>query len=123
MEVGRSVIALDNGDGATGPEQPVENRQGLDRPREVLQDEADEDVVEGLGAEGQGEDVRLPEPHVGESRPVGPSPGFGERVRGDVDRGEPSVRASLRQGDRLSPDAAPGLEHRAPGWVGGVGVQ
>ncbi len=29
MKVGRSVIALDNGDGTTGSEQPAENRRAL----------------------------------------------------------------------------------------------
>src|SRR5512132_28345 len=61
MEVGRSVIALDHGDAAAGPEQPLENRQGRGRPREVLEDETDEHVVEGLSVEGQGEDVGLPD--------------------------------------------------------------
>jgi uncharacterized protein (TIGR00369 family) len=42
------MIAFDNGDGATGPEQHLENRQGLDRVGEVLQDETDEQMVEGL---------------------------------------------------------------------------
>ena len=52
------MIALDHGDGAAGPQQPLENRgKAWAEPREVLQDKADEDVVEGLGIEGQGEDV------------------------------------------------------------------
>ena len=59
------MVALDDGDRPPGPEQLPERGQGLDRPQEVLQDEADEDVVEGLGAKGQGEDVRLLELHVG----------------------------------------------------------
>ena len=108
------MIALDHGDGAAGPQQPLENRQRLDRPREVLQDETDENVVEGLGIEGQGEDVRLPELHVGESGPVGPSPGFGDRLCGEIDRRESRIRTPLGQGDRLGADAAPNLEHPAP---------
>ena len=106
-----------------GLQQPLENRQRLNRPREVLQDETDEDVVEGLGLEGQGEDVRLPELDVGESGLVGPSPGFGDRLCGDVNRREARTGAPLGQGDRLGADAAPDLEHPAPARVGGVGMQ
>jgi hypothetical protein len=53
------VIALDDGDRAAGPEQPAKDRQRLDRSREVLQDETDEDVVEGLGGERECEEIRL----------------------------------------------------------------
>ena len=60
------MIAFDDGDGAARLEQPIENHERLDRPREVLEDEADEDVVEGLGAERQSEDVRVLELDVGE---------------------------------------------------------
>ena len=63
-----------------GRSSRLRDRQRLNRPREVLQDETDENVVEGLGVEGQGKDVRLLERHVGESSPVDPSPGFGDRV-------------------------------------------
>ena len=108
------MIAFDDCDGASWLEEPIENHERLDRPREVLQDEADEDVIEGLGAERQSEDVRLAVLDVGEPGCVGPAPGFGDRVRGDVDRREASVGAPLRQGDRLGADAAPGLEHRLP---------
>ena len=117
------MIALDHGDRAAGPQQPLENRQGLNRPREVLQDETDENVVEGLGVEGQGEDVRLLELHVGESGPVGPSPGLGDRLCGDINRREARIGAPLGQGDRLGADAAPNLEHPAPARVSGVGMQ
>jgi hypothetical protein len=46
IEVGRSVIAFNDGDGATGSEQPAGVRQGQGRPPEVLQDETNEDVIE-----------------------------------------------------------------------------
>ena len=88
-----------------GLQQPLENRQRLNRPREVLQDETDENVVEGLGIEGQGEDVRLPELDVGESSPVGPSLGFGDRLCGDINRREARITTPLGQGDRLRADA------------------
>src|SRR3979411_266634 len=52
MEVSRSVVTLNYGHGATGPEQLVENRQRLNGPRQVLQDEANENVGEGFWGGG-----------------------------------------------------------------------
>src|ERR1700693_4176598 len=93
VEVGRSMVALDDGHGATGSEQSVENRQRLNGTRQMLQDETDEDVVEGFGGERQGEDVRLLELHIGESRRVRLSLGFRDRVRGDINRRKSRARA------------------------------
>ena len=89
-------------------------RERLDRLGEVLEHEADEDVVEGLGRERQREDVRL----RGTRRCV---PGgvdaplrFGDRLGGEVDRREARLRAARGQGDGLRADAAAGLEDRLP---------
>jgi hypothetical protein len=41
IEVGRSVITLDHGDCASSAEQVLENRQRLQRPREMFEDKAD----------------------------------------------------------------------------------
>lgn len=123
IEVGRAVIALDYGDRATGLELPPENRQRLNRLGEMLQDEANEDVVERLGVERQSEDVRMPESHIGQSSRVGNLPGLGDRLIGDIDRHELRVGAPLGQRDRLGADATPNLEHQASATVFGVGVQ
>jgi len=61
----------------------------------MLQDETDEDMIERFRGEGQGKDVRLVEPHIGDSRRLGRPLGFGERVRGDVNGRESRVRAPL----------------------------
>ena len=53
MEVRRTVVALDNGDRAAWPEQAFENRQRSGGPGEMLQDEADEDMIERAGLEGR----------------------------------------------------------------------
>ena len=89
----------------------------------MFQDEADEDVVEGLGVKGQLEDVRLPELNVRYAGSVGPSLGFGDRVCRYVDRRETSLRASLGQRDRLGAHATASLEHRASAGVCSVEVQ
>ena len=67
VEVGRAVVALEHGDRAAGLEHLLQREQGLDGAREVLQHEADEHVVERRRREGQGEDVLLPELHVGQA--------------------------------------------------------
>ena len=80
-------------------------------------------MVEGLGLERKIEDVRLQEIHVGQPGFLRASPGFGERLGGDVHRREAGTRASLGERHRLGTHAAPGLQHGGAGWVGGVGVQ
>ena len=72
------MVTLDDSDRAGGTEHAAEHGQGLQRPREVLEHEAHEDVVERPRLEGQVEDVRLPELHVGETRRVGAALGRGE---------------------------------------------
>src|SRR6266478_9663219 len=100
VEVGGTVVAFDDGHGATRSEQSVKNLQSLNRPRQVLQDETDEDVVEGFGGEGQSEDVRLLELHIGDSRRVRLPPGFRERLRRDINRRESCASAALSESDR-----------------------
>jgi hypothetical protein len=123
MEVGRTVIPLDDGERAARPEHLLECDQSLDRLRQVLQHEADEDVVEGDRVELQIEDVRLHELHVGKtrSRDLGPGPGYG--VGGYIDRHDARMRAVASQRDGLCPDPAPGFEHSAVGRISGLRVK
>ena len=53
VEAGRSMIALDDGDAATGAQEALQRDEGGDRAREVLEDEADEDVVEDPSSNGR----------------------------------------------------------------------
>ena len=116
MEVRRAVVALDDGDRAARPEQDRQGGQCLVRAGQVLEDEADEHVVERLGRERQVEDVRLPELDVGQPGGSSTLPaGLGDRLGGHVDGDEVGVRAAPGQGDRLGADAAPRLQHAAPG--------
>ena len=50
--VGGAVVALDDRHRAAGLEQSAERDERFDRLRQVLQQEADEDMVERLGLEG-----------------------------------------------------------------------
>jgi hypothetical protein len=95
MEIGRSVVTFDDSHGAAGAEQSVENHQGLNGSRQVLQHETDEDVIEGLRGERQSEDVRLLEHHIAESRRIGRLLGSRKRFRGNINRRESCIRASL----------------------------
>ena len=123
VEVRRPVVTFDDGHRATRSEKPAQDRQCDGGLREMLQHETDEDVVEGLGVEGQGEDVGLPELHIGESRRIRPPLGFRERFRSDVDRRESGSRAPSSECDRLGANATPRFEDHAAGRVRGVGVQ
>src|SRR5262245_48157662 len=89
----------------------------------VLEQEADEHVVEGLAREGQGQDVGLLEAHVAEARGLDLRLRRGQRIRRDIDGHEARFRAVARERDGLSADAAAGLEHQAAGWIARVRVQ
>ncbi len=123
MEVRRAVVAFDEGEAPTGSEQSAEGRERLDRSRQVLQDEADEDMVEGPDVEGQPKDVRLLHLHVAEPCLVDPAPGLLDRPRRSVDRGEHRPGAASCQVNRLGTHTAAGLQHPVPVGVRRTGVQ
>ena len=80
----------------------------------MLQDETDENVVEGLGTKGKAKmSACWNSTLVSPARSAFRS-GFGDRLCRDIDRREVAHRASLGQGDRLGADAAPSLEYPAP---------
>jgi glutamate-1-semialdehyde 2,1-aminomutase len=84
----------------------------------------DLDLIDVGGvSEGEVEDVRLSELHVSQACLLDPAPGFRQRVCGDVDRRESRLGAPLSQCHGLGTDTAPYLEHLAPAWICGVGVQ
>jgi hypothetical protein len=90
---------------------------------QVLEQEADEDVVEGLVLEGQAVDVRLLEGHVGETGVRHPAARLGEGGLRDVHRDDASAGAACGEMDRLRADAAAGLEHAVPGREGDAVVE
>src|SRR5437868_5533023 len=101
----------------------MKNHQCLRRTRKVLQNEANKKMIKGFPDERQGKDVCLPELHVRESPFDDLSPGFCNRVCGEIYRREPSRRTSLSKGHCLGTDTAPDLEHCASAGIEGVGVQ
>ena len=123
VEVRRPVVPLDDGDGPAGAYEVGEGRQRVGRAGEVLQYEADEDVIERGRRERECVDVGLPELDVRE--PGGPDPplGLGQRRSRNVDRGELSAGATARQRHALGADAAAGLQDRAAVRVRGVPVE
>src|SRR6516165_986724 len=64
VKIGRPVVSFDHRDGAAGLEKPPESEESVKRTRQVLEDEADEEVVECFALEGQRKNVRLPELHI-----------------------------------------------------------
>ena len=62
------MVALDDGEAAPGPQHAPQLGQGRFGPRQVLQHEAREGVVEGAVREGQGLEVRPSEPRHGKPR-------------------------------------------------------
>jgi hypothetical protein len=123
MEVGGPVIALDDGHRPAGTQQLREQLQRCDGAREVLEHEADEDVVERLRREREVEDVGLAELDVAQPRFVGLAPGLRDRLGRDIDAHETRAGAARRERDGLRADAASGLEHHASVGIGRVAVQ
>ena len=123
MKIGRAVIAFDHRNRAAGLQVAFQRPQHLDRPREVLQDEADENVVERLGLVRQVEDVGLLKTDVCDTRGRRFSLRLDKRRRGNIDRGNQSLRAVLRERNGLCPHAAAGFQDTAARRIRGIGVQ
>jgi len=89
----------------------------------MLQNEADEEVVEGFFPEGEAEDVPLEDPDVSEARsrhpPLRPRGGG----PGDLEGDDPGPGAIFCEGEGLGADAAARLQDEGARRVGGVGVE
>ena len=117
------MVALDDRDRAARPQQVPEGDEGVDRLGEVLEDEADKDVVERPGLEGQVEEVPLANLDVLEPGRLDPVFRLGDRVGRHLDRHEPGARAPRRECDCLGADAAARFQDDVAVGVGGVVVQ
>ena len=89
----------------------------------MLEDEADEDVVETRLGEGKAEDVCPLERDVPQRGRPSASLRRLERFDGDVDAGEPRVRTVADKGHGLGTDAAACLEHGAAGRISRIVVK
>ena len=101
-------------------------RRHFERTRrvgEMLQHEADEDVVEGRPGERQVQNVRVLELDVVQARQIDGRPRGGERRRGHVDRDERGASTPPRERHGLRADAATCLEHAAAFRVLRVAVE
>ena len=117
------MIAFDDRDRPSRLEQSFQRSERLGRPREVLQDEANEDVIERFVLERRGEDVGAPELHVGQLRCSYLGTRFLERSSGNVNRHDSRAEAVPGKSDRLRTDSASHFEHAAASRVGDVGVK
>lgn len=123
VEVSRAVIPFDYREGAAGLQEDFQGPERFHGPGEMLQDEADEQVVERLRFERETENVGLPEGHIGQSGGFGFCPCFRDRGFGNVDRRDQRFRAVPGQGDGLRADAAAGFQHAASRRISGVGME
>ncbi|HEX3922139.1 MAG TPA: hypothetical protein VHY31_07625 [Streptosporangiaceae bacterium] len=78
------MVALDDGDRAAGPQDAPQARQRSGGVGQVLQDEADEDVVEASGRERQREHIPAQEVDVGQAPCPDQPAGRGHREPRDV---------------------------------------
>ena len=112
VEVRGAVIALDHGDRPAGPDQPGQRGQRLDRVGEVLEQEADEHVVERRGRERRVEDVAARNSTLAmPAASTRAAPRRSSPAETSIE-GEPGARAARGQRDRLGADAA--ARPRAP---------
>ena len=123
MEVCRAVIALDDRERATRLQHPPKPRERARRVGQMLEHEADEDMVEGRLGERQVENVGVLELDVVQASQIHRPSRSGERRRGDVDRDERGAWTPSRERHGLRADAAAGLEHAAALGIFRVAVQ
>ncbi len=117
MAVKGAVIALDDADAAAGFQQSPQTVQGTGRVGQVLEDEADEDVViAGIGLL-EGEEVALLEPNVGQARRQYLCLGLCQGLRRNIERNEAAFRVVAGQVQGLAAGAAAGLEHQGTGRI------
>jgi hypothetical protein len=124
MKERRPVVTLDHRDGAARCQHPPQPAGRRDRVGQVLQHEADEEMIERAVRERQVEQVGLAPLHSGAGR-AGRYRRLRtlQRPRRDVHRREAGGRAARDQVDRLRADSAAHFQHPAPGRVRRVGVQ
>jgi hypothetical protein len=89
----------------------------------MLENKADEHMIEAAGPVRQLVDVALPEAHIGQLRVHGHPPGRIEGRFRYVHAVETGTGAGPGQGDGLGTDAATGLQHPAAGRVGSITMQ
>jgi len=123
VEVGGAVITLYRCDRPAGLYELLEGREGLDGPRQMFQNEADEEMVEGPLPEGEVEDVPLEDPDVFEVRGLDLPLRLGGGGSGDVEGDYLCLGAVFGEGDGLGSDAAARFQDEGSWRVGGVGVK
>jgi len=114
MEIGRAVVPFDDCHGAAGLEKSLQFNQGVHRSRKMLQNETDEDMIEGFRGKGQTEYVSLVKFYVGKTCCFDLAFGLRKRLRGDIDRYDTCSGTVAGQRDRLGAHAAPCFEDDAP---------
>ena len=123
VKIDRAVIPFDDCNRAARFQMLFQCAQRLDGLGEMLQDEADKNVIEEVRAIGQMEEIPLFKFNIRQARRRCRFPGFKKGCLGNVDRGNEGVRAVPGKGYRLRANATTGFQNMASGRVRGVGVQ
>lgn len=117
------MIAFDHRDGAARPEYAAKTAQSALRIGEMLQQEANKDVIEGGAAEGQMENVGHAERDVAAAGGFDAGSGLLERRGGDVRRQEVRARAGGGEKRRLRARAAAAFENPSARGISRVAVE
>ena len=115
MTIPGAVVALNHRDRPAAAQDPLHGFESGGRLRHVLQQEAQEDMVEVLIGKRQVEQVRLVELDIAEAGCRDPRTGLDERGGRDVHGHNPRPRILRGQNHRLGPGAAAALDTRLPG--------
>jgi hypothetical protein len=84
VKVGRPVVPLNDGDCSTWPQELPQPNQRLDRLSQMLQDEADKDMIERLWGKWQSENIGLLKPYIGQTGRIELCFGLRQRTGGNV---------------------------------------
>src|SRR5688500_14789781 len=117
MEVCGAVVSLEDGDCAARLQQLFQQTECVDRTREMLQNEADEDVFEGLGLERQRVEIGVDELDIDDSGRGGPGGRLLQRLDRTVKGDKTGARAVERKTDSLRSGAAADFEDATAGRI------
>jgi len=109
------VVALDDRHLAARSEHAAQVPQRVERPRQVLEDETNEHVVEAPLGERQAEGIGLHEEHVVQALLPDAAARSAQGVAGQLHRDDAGASVLGRDERRLGPTPQPTSRTRAPG--------
>jgi len=123
MEIGRSMIALNNRNGSSYFQKLLQRIQRMAWLCQVFQDETHENMVEGLRIKGQIDYVPLFEMNIFMPCVLNGSPGFGKGAFRQIDRCDVCVRTVSGENNSLRTNTASSFKDSAPRGIYCIRVQ